>query len=83
VIKKNWKEFLKRNVYFVVKSASIHVEAELHQYVMNMRKNEFAVPMEMLQFEGCRLARKPDISVSKFKVSYGWVRHFMARHDLP
>jgi hypothetical protein len=58
------------------------VEAELYQYVMNTRKNEFAASMEMLQFEGCRLARKYNISVSKFKVSYGWVRRFMARHDL-
>jgi hypothetical protein len=48
---------------------------------MNTRKNAFAVSMEILQFEGCRLARKHNISVSGFKVSYGWVRRFMARHD--
>jgi hypothetical protein len=59
-----------------------HVEAELYQYVMNMRKNGFAVSMEMLQFEGCRLARKHNISISQFKVGYGWVRHFMTRPDL-
>jgi hypothetical protein len=58
------------------------LEAELYQYVMNTRKNGFAVSMEMLQFEGCKLARKHNISVSEFKVSYGWVRRFMARHDL-
>jgi hypothetical protein len=49
---------------------------------MNMQKNGFAVLMEMLQFEGCRLARKHNISISEFKVTYGWVRRFMARHDL-
>jgi hypothetical protein len=38
--------------------------------------------MKMLQFEGSRLAEKHIISVSKFKVSYGWVKHVMARHDL-
>jgi hypothetical protein len=59
-----------------------HVEAELYQYVVITQKNGFAALMEMLQFEGCRLARKPNISVSKFKVSYGWVRRFMARQDL-
>jgi hypothetical protein len=47
-----------------------------------MQKNGFALSMEMLQFEGYRLARKHNISVSEFKVSYGWVRCFMARHDL-
>jgi hypothetical protein len=47
-----------------------------------MRKNGFAVSMEMLQFECSRLARKLYISVSEFKVSYGWARYFMARHDL-
>jgi hypothetical protein len=35
-----------------------HVEAKLYQYVMNTRINGFAVSMKMLQFEGCRLARK-------------------------
>jgi hypothetical protein len=59
-----------------------HVEAKLYQYVMNMQKNGFVVLMEMLQFTGCRLARKHNISVSKFKVSHGWVKHFMTRHDL-
>jgi hypothetical protein len=59
-----------------------HVEAELYQYVINTWKNGFAISMEMLQFEGCRLARKHNISISKFKVSCGWVKHFMARHDL-
>jgi hypothetical protein len=49
---------------------------------MNTWKNGFAVSMEMLQFEGCRLARKHNIFISEFKVSYGWVSHFMARHDL-
>jgi hypothetical protein len=46
---------------------------------MNMQ-NEFAVSLQMLQFEGCRLARKHNVSISEFKVSYGWVRYFMARH---
>jgi hypothetical protein len=58
------------------------VEAEVYQYVMNTWKNGFAISMEMLQFEGCRLTRKHNISISKFKVSYGWVRRFMAGHDL-
>jgi hypothetical protein len=40
---------------------------------MNIWKN-FTLSMEMLQFEGCRLARKHNIPVSKFKVSYGQVR---------
>jgi hypothetical protein len=35
-----------------------HMEAKLYQYVMNIWKNRSAVSMEMLQFEGCRLARK-------------------------
>jgi hypothetical protein len=59
-----------------------HVEAELYWYVVNTRKNGSVVSMEMLQFKGCRLARKHNISVSEFKVGYGWVRCFMARHDL-
>jgi hypothetical protein len=49
---------------------------------MNTRKNEFAVSMEMQQFDGCRLARKYNISVSECEVGYGWVRRFMAWHDL-
>jgi hypothetical protein len=42
---------------------------------MNIWKN-FTLSMGMLQFEGCRLARKHNtrIPVSKFKVSYGQVR---------
>jgi hypothetical protein len=64
------------------KCKCLHMEAKLYQYVMNMRKNGFSVSMEMLQFKGCRLARKPSIFVSKFEVSYGWVRCFMARQDL-
>jgi hypothetical protein len=47
---------------------------------MNTRENGFAISMEVLQFEGCRLARKHNISISEFKVSYGWVWRFMARH---
>jgi hypothetical protein len=42
----------------------------------------FAVLMEKLQFKGCRLARKQNISVSKFKVIYGRARCFMARYNL-
>jgi hypothetical protein len=38
--------------------------------------------MKMLQVEDCGLAREHNISLSEFKVSYGWVRCFMARHDL-
>jgi hypothetical protein len=58
------------------------LKAKLYQYVMNTRKNRSAVSMEMLQFEGCRLARKHNISISEFKVSYAWVTCFTARHDL-
>jgi hypothetical protein len=43
-----------------------HVEAELYEYDMNTRKNGFAVSMEMLQFEGCRLSRKQNVSVIEF-----------------
>jgi hypothetical protein len=57
------------------------VKAEVCQCIMNTWKNRFAVSMEVLQFEGCRLATKHSISVSEFKVCFGWVRHFMARHD--
>lgn len=35
-----------------------------------------------MQFKGCRLAGKQHIN-SEFKISYGWVRHFMSRNDLP
>jgi hypothetical protein len=38
--------------------------------------------MEMMQLKGCRLAGKQHIH-SEFKISYGWVTHFMSRHDLP
>jgi hypothetical protein len=58
------------------------VDAELYQYAMNTRKNDFAVSMEMLQFEGSTLARKHNISVTEFRVSYGWLRRLMARRDL-
>jgi hypothetical protein len=58
------------------------VEAKLYQYVINMRKNGFTASMEMLQFKGCRLARKHNIFISEFRVSCGWVRRFVARHDL-
>jgi hypothetical protein len=49
---------------------------------MNTKKNRFSESMDMLQFKGCRLARKHNISISKFKVSYGRVKHFLARHKL-
>jgi hypothetical protein len=38
--------------------------------------------MEMMQLKGCRLAEKQHIH-TEFKISYGWVTHFMSRHDLP
>jgi hypothetical protein len=67
----------------MVKSAKYpHAEAKLYHYVINTRKNRSAVSMKMLQFEGRRLARKHNISISEFKVNYGWVRRFMARHDI-
>jgi hypothetical protein len=40
---------------------------------MNTRRNGFAVTVEMMQFEGCKIARKRGISDSKFKVSCGWM----------
>jgi hypothetical protein len=64
------------------------VEAELYQYVMNTRKNRFAVSMEMLQFEGCRIASKHNISVTEFsqlwmgEAFYGQTRpHHKATND--
>jgi hypothetical protein len=59
-----------------------HVEGKLYQYVMNTWKNISVVSMNMLQFEGCRLATKHNITICKFKVSYGWVRHFTTRYSL-
>jgi hypothetical protein len=47
----------------------LQVEAALYQYVMNMQKKGFAISVEMLQFEGRRLARK--YNITEFKVSYG------------
>lgn len=44
------------------------MEAGVYKYVKNTQKNEFAVSIEMLSFEGFRLARN-SISVSGFKVS--------------
>jgi hypothetical protein len=38
--------------------------------------------MWLLKFKGCRLGRKHNISISLFKVSYGWVRSTKASHDL-
>jgi hypothetical protein len=38
--------------------------------------------MEIMQFKDCRLARNQNISASEFRAIYGWVRCFMARHDL-
>lgn len=59
----------------------VHTEAELYRYIMNTQKSRFARLIEKLQFKGCRLARTNNVSVTMFKVSYGWVRHFTARHD--
>jgi hypothetical protein len=59
-----------------------YMEVKLYQYIMNNKKNGFAVSMEVLQFKDCRLPRNQDISVSKFRVIYGWMRCFMAIHDL-
>jgi hypothetical protein len=58
------------------------VEAGLYQYVTNTWEIVFAVLMEMLHFKGCLLAGKHSVSISEFKVSSGWVRHFMASHNL-
>jgi hypothetical protein len=48
---------------------------------MNTWKNAFAVLMEKLQIKDCRLARTRSVSVSQFTVRYGWLRHFMVRHN--
>jgi hypothetical protein len=34
----------------------------------------------MIQLKGCRVS-KEEKNIREFKVSYGWVRHFTARHD--
>jgi hypothetical protein len=47
------------------------MEAEMHQYVVNMWKDEFAVLLEMLQFEERRLARKRNVSASSKSVKVG------------
>jgi hypothetical protein len=60
----------------------IHVEAELYHHIMNTQKNGFAVSMEILQYKGCRLAKKHNTSISEIKVIYGGVWHFMAKHNL-
>jgi hypothetical protein len=49
-----------------------HVQAKLFHSIVNMQKNCFAVSIEMLQFEGCRLADKHIISVSSKSVKDGW-----------
>jgi hypothetical protein len=55
----------------MVRSATYpHVEAKLYQYVTNIRKSGFAVMVEILQSEGCRLARKHNISASSKSVMH-------------
>jgi hypothetical protein len=58
------------------------VDTELYQDVTDMWKNGFAASVELLLFKGFRLAREYTISISELKVSYGWVRCFMARPGL-
>jgi hypothetical protein len=54
-----WKRIVegiskKKCAFYGKKWKYSRVEAELYQYIMNIWKNEFAVSIEMLQFEGYR-----------------------------
>jgi hypothetical protein len=44
-------------------------------------ENGFAALVEMLQFEGCRLARKHNITISEFKGRNGWLRSYFGRNS--
>lgn len=58
------------------------LETNLLDYVRKIRKDGFSVSREMMQFEALRIANDMEIPQDEFKASYGWVRRFMARHDL-
>ena len=58
------------------------LENKLLRYVRNTRADGFSVSVEMIQFEGLKIADRMEIPRNEFKGSYGWARRFMARHDL-
>jgi hypothetical protein len=58
------------------------LEDEILEYVRGLRNNGVGVSHEMLHFKARKIATRQGISPSQFKVSRGWMCHFMKRKGL-
>jgi hypothetical protein len=58
------------------------LEDEVLEYVTGLRNNGVCVSYEMLHYKAREIATRQSISPSLFKVSRGWMCHFMKRKGL-
>lgn len=58
------------------------LENKLLRYVRNTRADGFSVSVEMIQFEGLKIADRMKIPRNEFKGSYGWARLAFQKHVL-